>query len=129
MASNEGGTEEIDNAISTATAASKNLEHYIDLIEETIKTACRKSFPHSFTNKKNNHKSVPWWKTELTVMRKSKRQQKTIPENKKRRDTERRKEVYLKLRREYKTELKKARTSSWKEYCNVAASINLWSQI
>jgi sRNA-binding protein len=41
----------------------------------------------------------------------------------------RRKEVYLKLRREYKTELKKARTSSWKEYCNVAASINPWSQV
>jgi hypothetical protein len=51
IASNERGTKEIDKAISTAITASKNLEHYIDLIEETIKTACRKSFSHLFTNK------------------------------------------------------------------------------
>ena len=132
MASNEGGTEEIDNAISTALATCKNLEQYIDLIEETIKTACRKSFPHSVTHKKNNnHKSVPWWKVELTVMRKRVNANRRLYQRTKNDETlrERRKEVYLQLRREYKTELKKARTSSWKEYCNVAASINPWSQV
>jgi ribonuclease HI len=132
MANNEGGTEEIDNALSTAIATSTNLEQYIDLIEETIKTACRKSFPHSSTNKKNNnHKSVPWWKVELTVMRKRVNANRRLYQRTKNDETlrERRKEVYLKLRREYKTELKKARTSSWKEYCNVIASINPWSQV
>jgi hypothetical protein len=132
MASNEGGTEEIDDAIFTTIAASKNLEHYIDLIEETIKTACRKSFSHLFTNKKNNnHKSVPWWKVELTVMRKRVNANRRLYQRTKNDETlrERKKEVYLKLRREYKTELKKTRTSTWKEYCNVAASINPWSQV
>jgi hypothetical protein len=29
----------------------------------------------------------------------------------------------------YQAEIKKAKSTSWKEYCNVAASVNPWSQV
>jgi len=132
ITSTQGGTEEVDNAISTAIATSKNLEYYTDLLEETITTACRKTFPLPAANKKNNnHKSVPWWKPELTVLRKRVNAKRRLYQRTKNDQTlrERRKESYQQLRKEYKTELKKTRTSSWKEYCNLTASINPWSQV
>jgi hypothetical protein len=42
---------------------------------------------------------------------------------------ERRKATHMEAKRTYQTEIKKAKSTSWKEYCNVAASINPWSQV
>jgi hypothetical protein len=42
---------------------------------------------------------------------------------------ERRKVAYMKAKRTYQAEIKRAKSTSWKEFCNVAASINPWSQI
>jgi len=42
---------------------------------------------------------------------------------------ERRKATYMETKRAYQAEIKKTKSSSWKEYCNVAASINPWSQV
>ena len=42
---------------------------------------------------------------------------------------ERRKATYMETKRTYQTEIKKAKSTSWKEYCNVAASVNSWSQV
>ena len=41
---------------------------------------------------------------------------------------ERRKATYMKTKRTYQAELKKAKSTSWKEYCNVASE-NPWSQV
>ena len=42
---------------------------------------------------------------------------------------ERRKATYMETKRTYQAEMKKAKSTSWKEYCNVAASVNPWSQV
>jgi len=42
---------------------------------------------------------------------------------------ERRKATYNETKRAYQTEMKKAKFISWKEYCNLAASTNPWSQV
>ena len=42
---------------------------------------------------------------------------------------ERRKATYMEAKRKYQVEIKKAKSTSWKEFCNVAASINPWSQV
>jgi len=42
---------------------------------------------------------------------------------------ERRKATYMETKRTYQAEIKKAESTSWKEYCNVAASVNPWSQV
>jgi hypothetical protein len=35
----------------------------------------------------------------------------------------------METKRTYQAELKKVKYTSWKEYCNVAASVNPWSQV
>jgi len=35
----------------------------------------------------------------------------------------------METKRTYQAEIKKAKSTSWKEYCNVAASVNPWSQV
>ena len=35
----------------------------------------------------------------------------------------------MEAKRTYQAEIKKAKSTSWKEYCNVAASVNPWSQV
>jgi len=42
---------------------------------------------------------------------------------------ERRKATYMENKRIYQAEMKKAKSTPWKEYCNVAASVNPWSQV
>ena len=42
---------------------------------------------------------------------------------------ETRKEKYKEVKREYQMEINKAKINSWKEFCNVGASVNPWSQV
>jgi hypothetical protein len=42
---------------------------------------------------------------------------------------ERRKATYMDANRTYQAEIKKTKSTPWKELCNVAASINQWSQV
>ena len=35
----------------------------------------------------------------------------------------------MEAKRTYQAEIKKAKSNSWKAYCNVAASVNPWSQV
>jgi hypothetical protein len=42
---------------------------------------------------------------------------------------ERRKEKYKEAKRNYQVELNKVKINSWKEFCNVEASMNPWSQV
>jgi hypothetical protein len=49
MTSKEGGAEEIDNLLSTIIATGNDLEQNIELMEEAIQSACRRTFQHSHT--------------------------------------------------------------------------------
>jgi hypothetical protein len=61
----------------------QDIEQAIDNFHETIKIACDKAFRRSqATGKTTNIRSIPWWTGELTVMRKHKRSQKEISEDK-----------------------------------------------
>jgi hypothetical protein len=43
--------------------------------------------------------------------------------------SEKRKVKYKEVKREYQNEINKAKINSWKEFCNVGASVNPWSQV
>ena len=108
-----------------------DIERYIDITEDIIIKTCRRTLGRYKTTKNNKKNSVPWWNTHLTVMRKevnAKRRlfQKTISDIGLR---ERRKEKYKEVKREYQTEINKAKINSWKEFCNVGALVNPWSQV
>jgi hypothetical protein len=101
-------------------------------MEETIQSACRRTFQHSHTiNNNSKRKSVPWWSVGLTAMRKKvnaniRLYQRTRSDEALR---ERMKATYMENKRIYQAEIKKAKSTTWKEFCNVAASINPWSQV
>jgi len=81
--------------------------------------------------KKNNKKTVPWWTDNPTIMQKRVNAyrrlfQRTKNDEKLRED---RKKNYGEAKRNYQTEIKKEKLNSWKEYCNVTASTNPWSQV
>jgi hypothetical protein len=98
-------------------------------MEDVIQSTCRRTFQHSHTIDNNSKKkSVPWWTVGLTVMRKKVRRlhQRTRSDEALR---ERWKATYMEARRTYQVEIKKVKSTSWKEYCNIAASINPWSQV
>ena len=56
--------------------------------------------------------------------------QKTVPENKKQRETEgRQKTKIYEEKRKYQAGIKHEKMNSWKEFCNLTASTNPWSQV
>jgi hypothetical protein len=108
-----------------------DIERYIDIIEDIVIKSCRRTFGRYKTTKNNKKEnSVPWWNTHLTVMRKEVNAKRLFQ-----RTTndialqERRKEKYKEVKREYQTEINKAKVNSWKEFCNVGASVKPWSQV
>jgi len=131
-ARNAIGTEALDIYISNAITKGNDIERHIDIIDDIIIKSCRRTFGrYKITKNNKKESSVPWWNTHLTVMRKevnAKRRlfQRTVNDIVLR---ERRKEKYKEVKREYQNEINKAKINSWKEFCNVGASVNLWSQV
>ena len=81
-------------------------------------------------NNNSKKNSVPWWTARPTVMRKkvnaNRLYQRTKSDEVLR---ERRKATYMETKQTYQAKIKKAKSTSWKENCNVAASVNPWSQV
>jgi hypothetical protein len=130
--SKEGRAEEIDNFLSTVIATGNYLEPNIELMDEAIQSACRRTFQQSHTiNNNSKTKSVPWWSVGLTAMRKKVNANRRLYQRTRSDEAlrERRKATYMVAKRRYQAEIKKAKSTSWKEFCNVAASINPLSQV
>ena len=135
MANNKikgGGAEELDKYLSTKITTEEDLEQNIDLFAETVQSACRRTFQNTTTwEKTSKKKSVPWRTDNLTLMWKKvnacrrlfqiTRNNEVLREN--------RTKKYLEVKRTYQVGIKKEKLNSWKEFCNVAASINPWSQV
>ena len=127
-----GGEEELDKTISTIVPTENDLEKLVDTFAEAIQSACRRTFKTtSNINRTKKQKSVPWWTDRLTIMRKRvnacrRLYQRTRNDNKLR---ESRKHRYFEEKRQYQVEMRKEKINSWKEYCNVTASSNPWSQV
>jgi len=78
-----------------------------------------------------NHKSVPWWTEELTLMRKSinalrRRFLRTINNNDL---TERSKTQYHDGNLQYQAAITREKFKSWKEYCNHTSATNPWNAV
>jgi hypothetical protein len=97
-----------------------------------IISTCRRTFgcpkPTNDNRKKN---SVAWWNTHLTVMRKKVNANRRLFQRTNNNNTlrERRKATYKEAKRSYQREINKVKFNSWKEYCNIAGSVNPWSQV
>ena len=117
----------LDIYISNVLAKGIDIERNIDIIEESIISTCRRTFGrHKTTNNNRKKNSVPWWNTHLTAMGRKVNANRRLFQRTKNDEAlrERRKATYKEAKRNYQAEINKAKLNSWKEFCNVAASVN-----
>ena len=126
-----GEDEELDEFIATIITLEEDLEQNVELFTEAVQSACRRTFQNSTTQKNSKKKSVPWWTDNLTLLRKRVNACRRLYQRTKNDEVlrEKRKGKYAEERRMYQAIIKKEKLNSWKEYCNVEASINPWSQV
>ena len=79
----QAGIEKLDDALCKRIQSPLNIEERVEEFHEALDKACKSSFQQirpTNTNKKTvQHKSVPWWTKNLTILRKkSKRTSKEI---------------------------------------------------
>ena len=104
-----------------------DIQMVVGKYQNSIVVASKKSFKErQLLQKTIGFKSVPWWTGELTAMRKKlnairRRYQRTAQDSNLR---EIRKYRYLKEKRKYEANLRKATIQSWKQYCNSTVSTN-----
>jgi hypothetical protein len=128
----KGSVEDMDTNLATTAAKEKDLERLIDLFTEPIQSACREAFKITSTqNKTKKKKSVPWWSDTLTIMRKRINALRRLYQRTRNNEDlrENRKQKYFEEKKTYQYEIRKEKLNSWKEYCNVAASVNPWSHV
>jgi hypothetical protein len=110
----------------------EDLEQNVESLSEAVQSACRRSFQNTSTrNKISKKKSVPWWTDYLALTRKRVNACRRLYQRTKNEEVlrEKRKEKYVEAKRTYQVGIKREKLISWKEYCNVLASINPWSQV
>ena len=75
------------------------------------------------------HKSVPWWTTELTIMMKKINAMRRRYQRSKRDDNLRgaRKQLYQQEKKKYEAKLRKSEILSWKQYCNDTTTSSPWN--
>ena len=65
-----GGAKELDRYLTTMITTGNDLERHIDLFEEALQTACRRTLRNTNKGQKNGKKkTVPWWTGGLTFSR------------------------------------------------------------
>jgi hypothetical protein len=120
----------MDINLPTTAAKENDLERFLDSFTEAMQSACREAFKIINTqNKTKKKKSVPWWMDSLTIMWKRTKVLRRLYQRTRNNEhwRESRKHKYFEEKKKYQYEIRKEKLNLWKEYCNVAASLNPWS--
>ena len=102
-----------------------------DELIEALKLASNKSFPiYRATRSTTSHKTVPWWSTDLTILRKGTNALRRLYQRTRNNEELRgkRKTHYYECRATYTASIKQAKIKSWKEYCNMTND-NPWNAV
>lgn len=108
----------------------KDIELVTEKYHDSMTAACRKSFRVKSRGEKIvEHKSAPWWTTELTITRKKinamrRRYHRTKWDDNLR---EGRKESYQQEKKKYAAALRQSKILSWKQYCSATTTSNPWN--
>jgi len=127
-----GGAEELDETLCLRVAKAPNMETVVEELHGILELACRSSFRILRTTKKTlPQKSIPWWTEGLTILKKRVNAQRCRYQwtrgNNDLRDQ--RKTQYLAIKAENAATIRKERSTSWKEFCNVTSTTNAWNEI
>ena len=127
------GEDELDGILCQKATATPNIEAALDELQTILDYACRSSFRQTrlTSRKEPRHKSVPWWNACLTLQRKEvnakRRRYQRTKDNPEQR--ERRKVQYLVSKAEYAAAIRREKSKSWKEFCNMTSATNPWNAI
>ena len=103
---------------------------FIDRMNDTLRTTCTETFKYQTTKNYKKGKSVPWWSTTLTLMRKRTnalrmRYQRTMNNVELRTS---RKSQYIEEKK-YRAAIREEETNSWKQHCTITTPNNLWNEV
>jgi hypothetical protein len=122
-----GNTSELDERLAEKLTNQEDIGTFIDRFDNTVRITCTETFKH-YTSTKINTKgrSVPWWSTDLTVIRKRmnalRRRYQRTQNNEELRSS--RKNQYIEEKKKYQAAIRKEKTISWKEYCTITTPNN-----
>jgi hypothetical protein len=124
--------DDLDERLYQRILKDNNTAQQIEEISEAMKLACEQSFKTTkATRALQKHKSVPWWTQELTAMRKTtnalRRKYQRTRDNAEQR--EKNKTTYFDQKLKYAATIRRAKTKSWKEYCNLTTEANPWNAV
>jgi len=120
---------EMDNTLSIRVTQEPDADERVHEFYEVLEEACRSSFQTRALQLKMARRTVPWWSEELTTMRKwlnalRRRFQRTKDDKLR---TQRRAQ-YIEAKTNYASKIRKAKSLSWREYCNMTTYINPWNE-
>jgi len=122
----------LDVVLCRRTSMATTSEAAVEELHSVLDYTCRSSFKQTGKADRGiRHKSVPWWTTRLTIMRREvnaerQRYQRTKLNDELRRQ---RREKYLVSKAEYAAAIRQEKSRSWKEYCNATSEVNPWNAI
>jgi ribonuclease HI len=123
---------ECDNALSQKVKQCTDIGEATHKFTSAIQAACDATFQVLRPGKRAiRERSVPWWSSELSVLRKRalamrRRYQRTKNDADRRQE---RRQQYQESNRAYQAKLREAKISSWKEYCSSTQSPNPWNSV
>ena len=127
---NSNHLKEVDEELHKIAARQTHIDSLVDRFQLIVTAACKKSFRSSKTTiQTHSNKTVPWWKNELTLMRKRlnalrRRFQRTKNDE----DLQHQRKIqYEKIKKEYQSKIRREKINSWKEYCTLTTTMNPWN--
>lgn len=125
-------TSAMDQKLAEKLTTQADVGLFIDRIDDTIRTTCTETLTcYTSLNKHTKGKSVSWWSSELTIMRKRtnalrRRHQRTQNNEELRL---RRKNQYIEEKKKYQAAIRKEKTKSWKQHCTITTPNNPWNDV
>jgi hypothetical protein len=121
-----------DNVLSQKVKLCSDAGQVIHKFTASITAACEATSQVSRPGKRSNkQRSVPWWTSELTSLRKKalalrRKFQRTKTDANLRQE---RRQLYLECNRLYQAKLREAKLKSWKDFCSSTDSSNSWNTV
>ena len=130
--SNNNSEDGLDERLYKRILTDNHTAQQIEEFSEAMRRACEQSFKTPKTPRvTQKYKSVPWWTRELTELRKTtnalRRQYQRTRDNADQR--EKNKATYHDQKSKYAATIKREKTKSWKEYCNLTTEANPWNAV
>jgi len=124
--------EDVDYLLSSELTEGANIDKIVTEFNEALKMTYNSTFPtHRTSRNSTSHRSVSWWSSDLTILRKRTNALRRLYQRTRNNDElrEKRKTQYFECKATYSATIRREKIRSWKEYCDVSTASNPWGAI